>query len=49
VGVGGTEITFKMEVMNKEREPVKTITLKGTCTPGDDLEPFITVMFLDED
>ncbi len=38
-----------MDVMNNDREPAKTISLKGTCTPGDDLEPVITVMFPDED
>jgi hypothetical protein len=35
--------------MNNKREPTKTITLKGTCTPWDDLEPVITVMFPEED
>jgi hypothetical protein len=43
------ETQFKMDVMTNDREPVKTITLKGTCTPGDNLEPVITVMFPDED
>ncbi len=43
------EVLFKMAVMNNERESMKTITLKGTCTPGDNLEPVITVMFPDED
>ena len=44
-----TEITFQMDVMNNDREPTKTITLKATCGPGDNLEPVITVMFPDED
>jgi hypothetical protein len=44
-----TEITFQIDVMNNKREPTKTITLKGTCTPWDDLEPVITVMFPEED
>ena len=44
-----TEVLFKMAVMNNERETTKTITLKGTFTPGDNLEPVITVMFPDED
>jgi len=38
-----------MDVMNNDREPTKEISLKATCTPGDDLEPVITVMFPDED
>jgi hypothetical protein len=44
-----SEVIFKMDVMDNEREPFKTITLKGTCTPGDNLESVITVMFPDED
>ena len=43
------EIRFKMDVMNNDREPTKTITLKATCGPGDNLEPVITVMFPYED
>ena len=43
-----SEVIFKMDVIN-EGEKRKTITLKGTCTPGDNLEPVITVMFPDED
>jgi hypothetical protein len=44
-----TEINFQMDVVNNDREPPKTITLKATCGPGDNLEPVITVMFPDED
>ncbi len=44
-----SEVIFKMDVMNNHQEPAKTITLKGTCMPRDDLEPVITVMFPDED
>ena len=43
-----SEVIFKMDVIN-EGEKRKTITLKRTCTPGDNLEPVITVMFPDED
>ena len=43
-----TELTFKMDVMDDPKRR-KTITLKATCGPGDDLEPVITVMFPDED
>ncbi len=38
-----------MDMMNNDRQPTKTITLKATCGPGDNLEPLITVMFSDED
>ncbi len=44
-----SEVIFKMDVMDNDRESTKTISLKGTCTPGDDLEPVIKVMFPDED
>ena len=44
-----SEVIFKMDVMNNDRDPRKTITLKATCWPGDSLEPVITVMFPDED
>jgi hypothetical protein len=37
-----------MDVMDDPKRR-KTITLKATCGPGDDLEPVITVMFPDED
>jgi hypothetical protein len=43
-----SEVIFKMDVIN-EGEKRKAITLKGTCTPGDDLELVLTVMFPDED
>ena len=43
------EVIFKMDVMNNDREPTKTITLRATCGPGDKLEPVIAVMFPDED
>jgi hypothetical protein len=38
-----------MAVMNNDRDPAKTITLKAACGPGDNREPVITVMFPDED
>jgi hypothetical protein len=44
-----TEITFRIAVMNNDREPTKRITLKAICGPGDNREPVITVMFPDED
>jgi hypothetical protein len=37
-----------MDVMDDPKRQ-KTITLKATCGPGDNLEPVITVMFPDED
>jgi hypothetical protein len=44
-----TEINFQMEVMNNDREPSKTITLKHACGPGDNREAAITMVFPDED
>jgi hypothetical protein len=48
-GTKASEVIFNTDVMNKERDTTKLITLKATCGPGDDLEPVITVMFPDED
>jgi hypothetical protein len=44
-----TEIVSEMGVINNDRDPIKTVTLKVVCGPGDNLEPVITVLFPDED
>ena len=44
-----TEISFQMDMMNNDRQPIKTVALKAVCGPGDNLEPVITVMFPEED
>ena len=44
----GDRFNFELRVRNDNRRP-KKVTLKAVCGPGDDAEPVITIMLLDED
>lgn len=45
---GGDTINFKVYVRNSAGRP-RLETLKSICGPGDDAEPVITIMLLNED
>lgn len=44
----GPELLFTVLVRNDNRGP-KKVRLKSVCGPGDQMEPVITVMMVDED
>ncbi len=44
----GDQMTFKVYVRNSAGRP-RLETLKAVCGPGDDAEPVITIMMLNED
>ena len=46
---GEPELQFSLHVNNSNTWGAKTVELKAVCGPGDDGEPVITVMLLDED
>lgn len=46
----GEQINFKVTVPHyRNNVLINTILLKGICSPGDNLEPVITIMLKDED
>jgi len=44
----GQEIKFSLRVRNTNNAP-KLVVLKALCGPGDNMEPVITIMNLNED
>jgi hypothetical protein len=44
-----TELTFQFYVRNANDRLPELVTLKAVCGPGDNGEPCVTVMLLDED
>ena len=47
-GADGDRFEFDLLVRNDNRQ-ADQVTLKAVCGPGDDAEPVITIMLLDED
>jgi hypothetical protein len=47
---GGPEVGFGVHVRNDNRDRTPPLVrLKAVCGPGDDAEPVVTIMILDED